>query len=69
MFEPAMWRAVRLRPVWPLWRSWCRLVKRVENRNHPYRMRYDDYDDSHWGPISERFCSIADWLTLGDAHD
>jgi hypothetical protein len=53
--------------------AWCCLVKRVETRNHPYAMRYRgrgiDYEDSHWGPISERLCALTDWLTFGAAHD
>lgn len=52
------------RPFWTdlvIWLDW--------HLNHPYWHAYRGFPDSHWGPLSERACVIADWLTNNWAHD
>lgn len=52
-----------------IWLWWVRLVKHVEQLNHPYWHTYDNEPGTHWGPLSERVCAFADWITRYYAHD
>ncbi len=46
------------------------VIRTLENRlNHPHWKQWEDSPVSRWGPVSQKVCDLADWLTGGECHD